>query len=206
MLRAFRVTWLFLLVAPVALAADEGAAPAPAPAAAPVPAPAPVGAAPVEGAVPPQQRLTISGPEMLRQGQEYRQQIQGIMFQIQAQADQAKHDKDIIRLNCLLDKLTQVRVNAGMMDQTLQTLQEAVSRHDEGDQLHQYTRVTIINQKVQVLRTEADACVGAETNYVGATKVFVEVPPGITENPDQPPPAEPPITVVNRPPPASPYQ
>ncbi len=143
---------------------------------------------------------------MLRQGQEYRQQIQGSIFQIQAQADQAKHDKDIIRLNCLLDKLTQVRVNANMMDQTLQSLQEAVSRHDEGEQLHTYTRVTIINQKVQVLRTEADACVGAETNYVGKTRVLVETPPGISDNPDQPPPAEPPLTVVERPPVASPFQ
>jgi len=199
-----RVTWLLslasllVLVAPAALALDQGAAPAP--------GPGPAGEQAGPGAPLPAPRMTLGGAEMMRQGQEYRQQIQSIAIQIQTQADQAKHDKDIIRLNCLLDKLTQVRVNATMMDQTLQNLQQAYSRQDEGEELHEYTRVTIINQKVQVLRTEADACVGAETNYVGATRVLVETPPGIAENPDQIQPAAPPVTVVERPPPASPYQ
>ena len=191
MFRAFKVVWLFLLFAPVALAQPAGGG-------APGPAPAPT---PVDLSIP--QKSTISGAEMLNQGREYRQQIQSITLQVQAQAAQAKGDKDVIRLNCLLDKLTQVRVNGNMMDQALQTLQECVSRRDEGAQLHEYTRITIINQKAQVLRTEADACVGAETNYVGPTKVLVETPPGITDTVDQPPPPEPPIIV--RPPVASPF-
>ena len=112
----------------------------------------------------------------------------------------------MIRLNCLLDKLTQVNVNGNIMDQALQALQETVSRQDETAQLHEYTRITIINQKAQVLRTEADACIGAETNYVGPTKVVVEVPPGLQENADQPPPASPPFTAIDRPPPASPFK
>jgi hypothetical protein len=49
-------------------------------------------------------------------------------MQIQAQSEQAKADKDVIRLNCLLDKLTQAKVNGNMMDQAMQALQESVSR------------------------------------------------------------------------------
>jgi hypothetical protein len=196
--RASKLIWFLLLVAPAALAADQAVAPAPAGPAPEAPGPvAPAAQGPIEA------KLTITGPDMLRQGQEYRQQIQGIVFQIQNQSEQAKRDKDVIRLNCLLDKATQVRVNASILDQSLQSLQDAVSRRDESTQLHEYTRITIINQKAQVLRTEADACVGAETNYIGATKVLVETPPGITDNPDQPPPSEPPI--VPPPPVASPY-
>jgi hypothetical protein len=160
--------------------------------------------APLEPAMP--QKSTISGAEMLDQAREYRRQIDSITMQIQVQVTQAKGDKDIIRLNCLLDKLTQVKVNGNIMDQSLQALQESVSRQDEGAQLHEYTRITIINQKAQVLRTEADACIGAETNYVGPTKVLVETPPGLTDTVDQPPSAAPPVVVVERPPVASPYQ
>jgi hypothetical protein len=185
--------WLLLLVAPAALAADAVVAPAESPV-----------APPVADAQPAPSRMTISGADMLRQGQEYRQQLQSAVFQIQAQSEQAKRDKDVIRLNCLLDKLTQVKINGNMMDQSLQSLQEAVARRDEGTQLHQYTRVTIINQKAQVLRTEADACVGAETNYVGTTRVLVETPAGIADAPDDPPPSDPPIIVP--PPVASPFQ
>jgi hypothetical protein len=197
MFRASRVMWLFLVASPAAWAAEAEVAP---------PAPAAPGGAPAPAVADVPLQPTMSGDEMLSHGNEYRQQIQGIVVQIQGQAEQAKSDKDVIRLNCLLDKLTQVKVNGTMMDQALQRLQEAVSRRDEGAQLHVYTRITIINQKAQVLRTEADACVGSETNYVGPTKVYVEAPPGISDNPDQPAPPTPTDPGVSRPPVASPYQ
>jgi hypothetical protein len=186
--------WLFLLVSPMASAQPAG-----------VEAPAPAPAGPL---IDPStlQKSTISGDEMLNQGREYRRDVNSITMQIQVQSEQAKADKDVIRLNCLLDKLTQVKVNGNIMDQALQSLQDSVSRRDESAQLHEYTRITIINQKAQVLRTEADACVGAETNYVGPTKVVVESPPGLTATIDQPPPAAPPVTVIDRPPVASPFQ
>jgi hypothetical protein len=151
-------------------------------------------------------RPMMSGPQMLEQGREYRKEIEAIKLAVHEQVEAAKKDKDVIRLNCLLDKETQLKVNANIMDQALQALQEAVTRQDQGGQLHEYTRVTIVNQKAQVLKTEADACVGAETNYIGPTKVVVEAPPGLTDGVDQPPPPMPPITVIDRPPPASAYQ
>jgi hypothetical protein len=198
MFRVSRVMSLSLLVAPAAWAA-EGVVPPP--------APAPQAAAPaVPGEVPLQGKPTISGNEMLRQGSEYRQEIQTIVVQIQGQVEQAKTDKDVIRLNCLLDKLTQVKVNGNMMDQDLQRLQEAVLRRDEDAQLHEYARITIIFQKAQGLRGEADACLGSETNYVGPTKVKVEAPPGIPDNPDQPAPPAPTDPGVARPEAASPYR
>jgi len=200
MYRALKFMWLFLLVAPMAMAQTAGGeVPAPAPAVAAAPAPAPLDPSAV-------QKSTISGDEMLSQGREYRQQIQATTMQVQVQSEQAKADKDVIRLNCLLDKLTQVKVNGNMMDQALQSLQERVSTRDEGAQLHEYTRITIINQKAQVLRNEADACVGSETSYVGRTKVMVESPPGLNATVDQPAPAAPPVTVVDRPLVESPYQ
>jgi len=202
MFRAFRVLWLLLLVTPVGFAqAQDQQAPAPAVASAPAPAVAP---APAPDSL--EQKSTISGAEMLNQGREYRRQMDSIAMQVQVQAEQAKSDKDVIRLNCLLDKLTQVRVNGNIMDQALQALQDDVSRNDESGELHEYTRITIINQKAQVLRTEADACVGAETSYVGRTKLVVESPPGLDATVDQPAPAAPPITIIDRPSVASPFQ
>jgi hypothetical protein len=202
MFRAFRFLWLLLLFAPVgvAQAQDEQAPAAPAAPATP-PAVAP---APVPDTL--EQKSTMTGGQMMDQGREYRRQMEAIAIQIQVQAEQAKAEKDVIRLNCLLDKLTQVKVNGNIMDQALQALQDDVSRNDESGELHEYTRITIINQKAQVLRTEADACVGAETTYVGRTKLVVESPAGLDSTADQPAPAATPITVVDRPPVASPYQ
>ncbi len=203
MLRLSPVMWLCLAVAPVALAQPVGQGPG-APAVQPAegaPAMPPPAAEPVGPQTP-----TISGPQMLEQAREYRKEIDAIRAHIQSQIDAAKQDKDVIRLNCLLDKLTQLGANAKIMDQSLQTLQEVVMRRDESAQLHEYTRITIIHQKAQVLRTEADACVGAETNYVGPTRVVVEAPAGLQEGVDQPTPVAPPVSVVERPVPTSPYQ
>jgi hypothetical protein len=149
-----------------------------------------------------QQRLTISGPQMLEQGREYRKDLQGIQMEIKELTQQAKNDKDVIRLNCLLDKLIKVDANAQTMDQTLMTLQEMITKRDENGQLHAYTRITIINELVKVLKTEADGCVGAETSYVGPTKVVTEKPV-LPENVDQHDPPAPPFTVIDRPVPTS---
>jgi hypothetical protein len=191
----------FLLVAPVALAQppDAGAA-SPAP-----PQPMPGAPAPMPAPMP-ESQPTITGPQMLEMGQEYRKEAATIRQYIQGQVEAAKQDKDIIRMNCLLDKLTQLGAREKIMEQSLMTLQEAVLRQDASTELHEYTRITIVHQKIQELRTEADACVGAETNYVGPTKVVVETPPGLEEGVDQPQPAAPPYPVVDRPIPASPYR
>jgi hypothetical protein len=189
MLRVSKLLWLFVLVAPVALAQPMGGG-------TPGPAPAPVD--PAGEGMP-----KLSGPQMIEQGRDYRKEIEVIKLGVHDQVEAAKKEKDVIRLNCLMDKETQLKVNANIMDQSLKTLQEAISNQDDGTRVHEYTRITIVHEKAKVLKTEADACVGAETSYVGPTKVTVETPSGLSDAVDQPPPAIPPFTVTDRPPPAS---
>jgi len=67
-------------------------------------------------------------------------------------------------------------------------LQEAVTRADEGERTHEFTRLTIVNQKVLVLGAEAENCIGEDLSFVGATKVDVEIDPNIPiYDPTQPP-------------------
>jgi hypothetical protein len=200
MLRLSPILWLFLLAVPVALAQPNGegvgAGPEPPASTAPAMPPEPMA----------QPQPTMSGPQMVEQGREYRKEIETVRAHIQGQVEAAKQDKDVIRLNCLLDKLSQLGANEKIMDQTLQILQEAVMRRDESAQLHEYTRITIIHQKAQVLRTVADACVGAETNYVGPTKVVTETPAWLPEGVDQPAPPTPPFSGIDRPIATSPFR
>jgi hypothetical protein len=148
------------------------------------------------------QRSTLSGQEMARRGREYRANMDRALAQLQTMVEQARKQKDVIRLNCVMDKLVQVKVNMNMADEAIQKLQQASVRMDEGAALHEYTRLTIVNQKVEVLQNEGQTCVGAELNYIGATRVEVEAPAlplGVTEPSLEPPPLE-------RPPAASTYK
>ena len=193
MSRRVGLIWLSLLIGPVALAQPGS----------------PGGQKPAPGTLPPAmvdisvpQRPTLSGQDMIKQGRLYRADMDKIIVEQQAMVEQARKQKDVIRLNCVMDKLVQVKVNMNIADQALQKLQEAVARRDEGASLHEYTRITIVNQKVQVLQNEGQTCVGAELNYIGATRVDVEapeLPEGVTDPSLEPPPLE-------RPPYASPYR
>ena len=171
------------------------------------PAPAPIAppstaapGAPADVSV--KQRPTLTPEEMVNQSREYAKSMADVLKRIQTLQDQAKREKDIIRLNCVTDKVVQVRVNMSIAEQSMASLQEAVTRADEGERTHEFTRLTIVNQKVQVLGAEAENCIGEDLSFVGATKVDIEIDPNIPQyDPTQP---GSPFIDITRPPEASP--
>jgi len=158
------------------------------PAPAPIAPPSAGGAGPGAADVSVKQRPTLTAEEMVTQSREYAKNMGEVLKRIQVLQDQAKREKDIIRLNCVTDKVVQVRVNISIAEQSMASLQEAVTRADEGERTHEFTRLTIVNQKVLVLGAEAENCIGEDLSFVGATKVDVEIDPNIpVYDPTQPP-------------------
>jgi hypothetical protein len=177
----FAIGGLFLAQS---VAAQPGSPPPPAaaPPAAPAPAEADIGV---------RARAVLSPQEMLEQSRGYRDRIQQTVARIEQQIEQARNEKDIIRINCLTDKLVQARAHLAIANQAVTNLTQAVGRADEGATMHEYTRVTIVSQKVQVLANEADQCVGEDLSFVGATRVDVDVDPGVRpDDPTQVPPPD----------------
>jgi hypothetical protein len=148
------------------------------------------------------QRPTLTPADMVNQSREYAKSMADVLKRIQTLQDQAKREKDIIRLNCVTDKLVQARVNVNIAEQSMATMQESIARNDQGEQTHEFTRLTIVNQKVTVLGAEAENCIGEDLSFVGATRVDVEVDPNIPQyDPTQP---GSPFIDITRPPSASP--
>ena len=172
---------------------------APAPSSPALPPPTPSGSA-ADLAV--KQRPTLTPAEMVNQAQEYFKGMADVVKRIGTLQEQAKREKDIIRLNCVTDKLVQARVNVNIAEQSMATMQESIARRDEGAETHEFTRITIVNQKVTVLGAEAENCIGEDLSFVGATRVDVEVDPNIPQyDPTQP---GSPFVDITRPPEASP--
>jgi len=148
------------------------------------------------------QRPTLTPADMVNQSKEYFTGMGAAVKRIQTLQEQAKREKDIIRLNCVTDKLVQARVNVNIAEQSMATMQESIARNDEGEQTHEFTRLTIVNQKVTVLGAEAENCIGEDLSFVGATRIDVEVDPNIPQyDPTQP---GSPFIDITRPPEASP--
>jgi hypothetical protein len=148
------------------------------------------------------QRSNLSPQEMQKQAKDYFRNMNDIVKRIAALQEQSKRQKDIIRLNCVTDKLVQSKVNVTIAEQSMAALQENITRADEGGRTHEFTRLTIVNQKVLVLGAEAENCIGEDLSFVGATRVDVEVDPNIPQI-DVTSPPEQVIDVTTRPPPAS---
>jgi len=100
-----------------------------------------------------------------------------------------------------MDKEVQAKVNFGIAEQAFTALQENVARADEGGRTHEFTRLTIINQKVMVLGAEAENCIGEDLSFVGATRVDLDIDPNIPQ--DDPTQPGVPTTPIDRPPAAS---
>ena len=148
------------------------------------------------------QRSNLPPQEMVKQAQDYFKNMNDILKRITGLQEQAKRQKDIIRLNCVTDKLVQSKVNLTIAEQSMAALQENVARADEGGRTHEFTRLTIVNQKVLILGAEAENCIGEDLSFVGATRVDVEVDQNIPQI-DVTSPGQGIVDVTTRPAPAS---
>lgn len=100
---------------------------------------------------------------------------------VSALAKRAEGKKDMVMVNCVSDKLMQVRGYTAVGNSAAAAIEVAVSRNDEGARAHNLDRQVIVYQKVLVIGTEAEGCVGEDVSFVGATRVEVEIDPNIPQ-------------------------
>jgi hypothetical protein len=168
----------------------QGAPGAPAkPAAAPgtpaAPAPAPGPAAPEPEHVPPapgnvdlpiRARANIPIPAMTQQTTDYIAKMNDTLKRLVQLQEIARRQKDVIKLNCVNDKLLQHKQLLNIADQAQTNMQEAIARGDEDARYHEFGRVTIAYQQSQALSTDAENCIGEDLTFLGPTTVTVEEP------------------------------
>ena len=147
--------------------------------------------------------ITLSSQETQAQAKDYYKKMQETQRRVTQLQAKAKKDKDMVKLNCVNDKLTQLKGHMTVTDQSMSSLTLDVAKGDDTARQHEFTRITILYQKVVVLGTEAEQCIGEDVSYVGATRVDVEIDPSIP--PTDPTQPELPVPDVTRPPEASPF-
>lgn len=124
---------------------------------------------------------------------------------VQNLLEQARKAKDIIKVTCLNDKLTQINVNIRTYEDRMQSLTNAVKIGDRAARNHEFNVLVVLEQKILNLRMEAETCIGEAEGYLGKTEVVVSIPKGMVKmDPTLVPDIG--ITVYERPPPASAFQ
>ena len=150
-----------------------------------------------------QKLATLSPAETVKQARDYKLKMNDTKTHIDKLLDKARKQKDVIKINCLNDKSQQVKGHITVADQSLGAMNTAITHGDDDARKHEFMRLTILYQKVVVLRTEAENCIGEDVSYIGDTKVQVDVDPNIPSDD----PTEPalPLPDVTRPPAATPF-
>lgn len=153
--------------------------------------------------VEPEKRL--SDKEMLKISQEYLKKMKNIYKEILGLLEEARKEKDVVKINCINENLTAIKALLKIAEQADVSLQEAIIKKDDLVSRHEIEKIEIAYQKAKSLNQEANACAGKISMTPGETKVEVEEPKDMTErDPTEQPKID--ILVVERPPRASPYQ
>jgi hypothetical protein len=145
----------------------------------------------------------LSGAEMVQTARDFLSKMQETKVRVFKLKDAAQKKKDILKVNCVNAKITLVQGHIAVGDNHFQALNAAVSRGDNDAGSYEYQNVNIVYQKVIILGTEAENCIGEDVSYVGATKVDVDIDPSVpTDDPTEP---RIPVPIPTRPPEATPF-
>jgi hypothetical protein len=121
---------------------------------------------------------SLSGDEKLERGQKKIEDMKEVLNRTQnILADVRKKEKDILKVNCINEKLAAIKGFIKVSEQSYASLKTAVAEDDTEGQNHHYKLVAVGHQKVRTLGEEALLCTGDEERYVGESDIEVEVPP-----------------------------
>ncbi len=133
-----------------------------------------VGDTPDDQAQPMTKRAEIPASEMSANADGYLVKMREILRRVVQLQGIVRKQKDVIKLNCVNNKLLQIKqlLNIGESNKT--NLDEAIARDDESGRYDFYSNITIANDQVQALGAEAEQCVGQDLSYLGPTETTVE--------------------------------
>lgn len=101
--------------------------------------------------------------------------------------EQAKKQKDVIKLTCVNDKLVQMKAQMNIADSTNDSLQASLVNNGD-DRQALYTQLSQTGEAVKRLREEAAVCIGEPELYkqeAGVSSTHPDVPDDPTNPPEQ---------------------
>jgi hypothetical protein len=129
--------------------------------------------------------------------------MRDVLREVLGRLEEARRTRDVVKLNCVNEKLTQVKGLLRISEQSDVALQEALARREAPAAEHEFTKVGLARDKVLRLRAESEGCIGQLAFRTDENlSVEVEEPQNLAGGDPTAPAA--PDAVVVRPPPASP--
>lgn len=130
---------------------------------------------PTAPTAPPPAAPTLSVDDMRKGAETIEAELEDTNHYVLHLREVAKEKKDVIKLNCVNDRLIQLKAQRNIADNVNGQLQTALSvNSDERNQL--YLQLTDVRNAVKDLREQANACIGEAELYKQESGVEVQHP------------------------------
>lgn len=134
-----------------------------------------------DGELPVRRRARMTAEEQLAEAQSIEERGTQISRRVLGMLDEARRERDIIRVTCLNDKLTQINAHRRTLESRMRNLQEANTTGDSERRNHEFTVITVLGQHFRTLEQEANSCIGQDIFETGTTRVVTTVDPSTPE-------------------------
>jgi len=111
-----------------------------------------------------ERRANLSGPEQIREAARTMETMNGTRRRVSEMLDRARQERDIIKVNCLNDKLNQIDVTLRSGREHSEMLQTASAVNNDRQRDHEYALITIFGGRTAGLEAEARQCIGEEAS------------------------------------------
>jgi hypothetical protein len=112
-------------------------------------------------------------PFLMKKASEHVGKVKSALKQVLGRVEEARNEKDIVKLNCVNEKLAQIKQILNVAEGAEIALQEAVAKGDAGADA-EYSKIAIARGKADQLRAESEECIG-QLAFVVDEKTSVEV-------------------------------
>jgi hypothetical protein len=126
-----------------------------------------------------ERRAQLSPQDELTQAEVGITRMEQVAGTVRRQLETARAARDVVKTLCLNDKLSQIDVAVRSARDRQQALQAAVRRNDIEMANHEFTILTVLNQRAVQQGAQANQCIGEEYAFVGQTQVTSEVDPNL---------------------------
>ena len=146
-----------------------------------------------------QRQVNLSPQEQLAQADAFVARMGVTGSSVRRMLEQARAQRDVVKTLCLNDKLNQIDVAVRSAQDRRGALEQASIRKDSDLANHEFTILTVLRQRVEQLRAEANQCIGEESVLFGETKVITTIDQNLPHEdpssyPDNPIVSVPPVT------------
>ena len=122
---------------------------------------------------------------------------------VSKQLGEARNSRDVVKVLCLNDKLSQMDVALRSAQDRKASLATAAQGNNVELANHEFTILTVLKNRADQLQAEANQCIGEEAAFVGATQTTTTIDPDIPVVDQTPYPPTDPIFISGPPLPTS---